>query len=733
MKKLKSIDFKALFVNHGEKFGLALIVVVVLLALGSTSWSRYAGTPEDLDKKAKDARQRFSSPTGNPWPKEKADSFKVVDFNDRANQLFARLDLPRYEFSTPLTHPLYRKRELAREPEYLPVEFLIADAGRGILGISAAGLPTSTMTADGGINGAVGLPVSPTGTATGFKSAAPTGAGGGLVAPGTTAPPGGAANPGAATMRTPTAMPAGTHVGAMPGEAMYGAGGASSNVVARGVRYVAVRGVFPLRQQLEKYKNALNVTSADASTMFELLDFVLERQAAVAGSDPWKDAKWETVNIESAVDVLREASDFELDPVQTGVTDSVITMSLPHRLLEFWGDHATHPNVRDFQLKPEEMERELKLQEKLLEEYEKAKLQSEPKVKRRGLSGGQNDLRQMGQEMMASSSSAQMMSGMATAMMNEGGGGGASRMSAADIRQRLTANGRLLLFRYFDFDVQPGLAYRYRVKLKIRNPNFERAAAELVDHTLALGAERDTEWSNISNPAVVSTSVNYFLKDVERDPSRDDKVRSSRAVANISMFEWDTKLGTMLHDTLKILSVGQFISEKKKSIVIDVATPSYKDDVDVAFVTGDVLLDASGDFDLLPEQHPDLGLRADKGKAIFKLGLLPEAIVMTGLGEMRQLDPASDKAREQTLKQRVDAERNEFKNLKDAATQTSGALDGLGGNAYAAMMNMPGSPGAPKAPKTKNPKKKGSDAGSSASPVAPMDGGGKAKPKRSTP
>ena len=605
---------------------------------------------------------------------------------------------------------------------------MIAHAGRGILGISATGSQSGTGAAD-----STGLPAagtSPEEPATGFRPAGRTGAAaGGLVVPGTTPPPSVAGG----TMTRPQTAMTGGAAGAMPGDMMSGGGGASSNVVARGVRYVAVRGVFPLEQQLKKYQNALKVTSAEASTMFELLDFVLERQAARAGSEPWKDAKWEEVNVESALDVLREASDFELDPVQTGVTDSVITMSLPHRLLEYWGDHATHPNVRDFQLKPEDMERELKLQEQLKEEYEKAKLQSKPKYERRGLSREQSDPRQMGIEMMASPSAASNMQNMMTNMatpMTEGGGGGI-RMSAADIKQRLTANGRLLLFRYFDFDVQPGLAYRYRVKLKIKNPNFERAAAELVDPALALGAERDTEWSNISNPAVVPASVNYFLKDVERDPSRDEKVRASKAVANISMFEWDTKLGTMLHDTLRILSVGQFISEKKKSIVINAADSSYKDDVEVAFVTGDVLLDASGDFDIQPEQHPDLGLRPEKGRANAKLGLLPEAIVMTGLGELRELDPASEKAKEQTLKKRVDDERNEFKNLKNAGTQSSGTQSG---NAYDQMMNGPSAMTTmPKATSKKSPKKKGSDAGGAESAYAPTDTGGKPKSKRSMP
>lgn len=705
MKKLKSIDFKALFINHGEKFGLALIVLIVLLALGKTSWSRYAEAPEELDRKAKDARQRFSSPD-NRWPKEKEESFKVVDFTDRAGQLFQPLDLAKVEFSTPLVTPLYRKREQASEPVLMAVEFLIADAGQAILGVS----PANSAVVDSGTATAAESAV-PTPPGTGFRpSTQPGGANTATANPGgATIPPAGITAPGQTTRMS---SGPGGHAGpgAHGGSAgMPGAGGDPSGVVARGARYVAVRGVFPLKQQLDRYQQALKVSSADASSMFELLDFVLERQAAVAGPDPW-DTKWETVSIESALEVLRECSDFDQDPVKTGVTDSVITMSLPYRLLEFWGDHATHPNIRDFQLKPEEMERELKLQEKLVEEYEKAKLQSEPRVRRRGVAPEQRDLRRMGQELMtgpgASHNMERMMSGMAGPMTE---GGPQTKMSSADIKDRLTANGRLLLFRYFDFDVQPGMAYRYRVKLAIRNPNFERPPAEIVSPELAEGAERETPWSNISMPAVVPASVNYFLKDVERDPSRDDKARPNKPVASISMFEWDTKLGTMVHDTLKLTNIGQFIWEKKKSIVVNAATRSYKDDVEVAFLTGDVLLDASGDFDIAADQHPDLKLRPEKNRSSVKLGLVPEAVVMTELGEMKELDSASERSKEQVLQQRVDAERAEFKKQRDASTQPGGAHDGAGLNAYDQMMNKSAAPAGTKPTAKKSPKKKGAD------------------------
>lgn len=715
MKKLKNINFKALFVDHGEKFGFGLIAVLVLLALGSTSWSRYEKTPEELKRKVDDARARITSPS-NVWPQAKADAFKVVDFNDRARQVFTSMDISKHEYSTPLYHPLYRKRELAREPEYLPVQYLIASAGRAILSVTkpqASTGVTGTSTEGAAATDVVAAPT------TGFRLPGQPTAGATAGAAGTTTPFSGSAHNGAG----PTAAPprpvggasalSGEHGAAAGMEMMMAAGGDGGTGMAagatpEGARYVAIRGVFPLRQQLESYQRKLNVSAADASTMFELLDFVLERQAALAGSDPWA-GKWEEVNIQSAVDVLQKCADFDPDPVQTGVTDAVITMSLPSRLLEYWGDDATHPNIRDFQLKPEEMERELKLQQKLVEEYEKSQLQNQSaRPERRGLSGGQRDLRQMGNDMMNSSYGNEFMRDVNSFMAESGG----PRMAPPDIRQRLTANGRLLLFRYFDFDVAPGMAYRYRVKLKIRNPNFERPVEEVADPALVQGPERETEWSNITNPAVVPTSVNYFLKDVERDPVRDDKSRS-KPVANITMFEWSSDLGTMLSDSLKILSVGQFISEKKpKSIVINVGIPSYEEK-EVAFLTEDVLVDAVGDFDVAPELHPDLGLRPEKGRKDVRVGLVPEALVMTGLGEMKQLDPVSEKAKETALKQRVDAERKSFEKFKDAENQTGSALDGS--DPYAAMMGLSGGGGShgekPGGSSKKNAKKMGGSHG----------------------
>jgi hypothetical protein len=232
------------------------------------------------------------------------------------------------------------------------------------------------------------------------------------------------------------------------------------------------------------------------------------------------------------------------------------------------------------------------------------------------------------------------------------------------------------LFRYFDFDVQPGMAYRYRLKLELRNPNFERPYEEVEDQAVTKGPYRETGWSNISNPTVVPETTKYYLKNVERDPVRDDKY-NRKPVANVAMYEWDANFGTMLADTLRILNVGQFIAEKKKSWVLDPGTPTYEEK-EVAFATDDMLVDASGDLELLPELHPDLQLKPEKGRKDVQVGMLADALVVTGNGELKTLDSMSDVREERSMKQSVEEERKNFQYLKDAPAETRGALDGPG-------------------------------------------------------
>lgn len=673
MKKLKSIDFKALLINHGEKFGLGLIILFVVLALSGTSWSRYEKSPDELDAKVKEAKNRITSPT-NVWPQAKKDQYVVVDFNDKANEVFVGLanSSSKYEFTTPMFWPLYRKKEKAREPELSPAIHLISDAGVAILLLNKA-QPANSL--DGSKPDQKTDPTrDPTSKPDPNYKPGP-----GQTASTTAFGPGngpGVSTPyGIAPTKPPSSGPGGAHGASssmmMNGEGMAGMGAAGAGATASGVRYIAVRAIVPIKEQIEKAMKALNMTYADASAAIEYTDFILQRQTAIGGSDPWS-GPWVDVNVENALKVLSECADFDADPVPYDLQDAVFSMPLPMRLLRYWGDHATHPNIKHFQLSEEEYQREEKMYSKLKEEVEKHNLQTKPKVEKKGLSREVADLRGMVNSAIRSSESSNIMSTMMMTM-NEGSG---QKMAMPDLKSRLTASGRLYLFRYFDFEVEPGLAYRYRLKLELKNPNFERPYEEVEHEAFTRGAYRTTDWSNISNPSVVPDAVNYFLKDVERDPVRDEK-HSKKPVATIAMFQAHDTLGTLLNSDLKILSVGQFIAEKKKSWILDPAMPSFEEK-EVQFSTEDMLVDASGDLELAPDAHPDLQLKPERGKKEAKLGLLPEALVATGLGELKELDPLSEAKDEKTLEKQVEDERRNYLYLKDQAKEDEkrGRLDG---------------------------------------------------------
>jgi hypothetical protein len=719
---MKNFNFKALLVNHGEKivFGLFATLVLAVLAVG-TSWGRYEKTPDQLKQSVANARSKITA-ADNFWPKAKEESFKIVDFSDKASLLFAPLSMARYDFTTPLNHPLYRKDEPKRESIYEPIQLLIAKAGLAPLSISTndgRSQPEDSETAPaemetsgeggefdqrpggGGGPGNMGVGGGP--LTAGTPALAAGGAGGPMGASGPSAargrPPAGQGGP-AGLGRGALMMPPGMMTGA---EGMGAGGGMSSQnsgVTSRGVRFVAVRGVFPLKKQIENYKRALHISDPEAAELVEITDFVLERQTAMAGSEPWKDGKWETVNISSALEVLQECSDIDsLDPVPTALRDAVITMDLPLRLIGVWADYATHPQIKMYELNREAIDEENKLLEKLDDTISNSAVGDTPQPRQRGLAVAQRDVKRMASQVMSNGNMMNaMMKGPGAAhggpampgmppmgpMSGMPGGMPANMRGAAAEISRLVGVRPYLLFRYFDFDVQSGMAYRYRVRLKLRNPNFERSPDELAgaDAEIAKGEERETPWSNISNPDIVPTTVNYFLKDVEREPYHEEKVKTTtRPVALLSMFDWDTKLGTVINEVLNLTSIGGFVGEvKKNTMVLDLAEGTLSK-VDHTFATQDVLIDVESDIDVDPGQHLDLKLPVDKARGITRLGLLEEALVFTSLGELKTLDPVGDKSRENYWKHRSEEERKHYKEgttPKDTS-RLSPMMTGMGG------------------------------------------------------
>ena len=751
---MKKLNIKALLIEHVEKFVFGLFALIVLgVLLGGTSWARYSKTtPDEIKRNIANVRAKIAA--NSVWPKEKESSFLIVDFTEKARQLFSMPSVARYDFSQWLFHPLYKKNEPKREPTYEAVQNLIAKAGlvplsvlseearqlldtqpaegdgvaaqaemggdndefggrpvgvgKGVAGRPNDGLPIGRMAPPPG--SPVGGHAAPaTKPAAGPKPGAPVAghASGGKGRPGMLMPPG--------MMSDMPSMPG------MPG--MMGSGmsmGPAAGATARGFRMIAVRGVFPVRKQIENYKNALHVTQERAEELLEITDFILQRQSAQAGPDPWKDSKWVTVDIQSALDVLNESSDLDLeDPVPTALRDAAITMDLPLNLLGLWKDYATHPRIKDEELSPEAMEAENKLLESLNDTVENANLSETPPVRKKGLAAAQRDFKGLVSQVKSNPEGRNMMDDMMKKMrmppapgvpaMGAAGGPGmmgpgmmgammGGNMRGTSAIERLVARKKFLLFRYFDFDVESGMAYRYQVRLKLRNPNFDLPAEELAgaDMEIAKGEERETPWSNVSNPDYVRSTSNYFLKDVEREPYREDKVKATtRDVAALSMYEWDTKVGAVFYDVLNLKAIGGFISEVKKATMIPDLVAGTLEKGEHAFVTQDALVDVESDVDIAPDQHPDLKLTAEKGHLTARLGLMEEALVVTSHGELKTLGYPANDLENSDMNYWKQREGFEHKIIKAKESSTTRGLAGT--------MGM-GSDGEPITPK-KNPRR----------------------------
>ena len=90
MKMLKGFDFKAFFVDHGEKIGFGLGVFITLLVLGMTTWSRYPKAPDDILKKVSEARDKLKA---SVWPEETRASFSLKDFMQKLQQDCFKADI----------------------------------------------------------------------------------------------------------------------------------------------------------------------------------------------------------------------------------------------------------------------------------------------------------------------------------------------------------------------------------------------------------------------------------------------------------------------------------------------------------------------------------------------------------------------------------------------------------------------------------------------------------------
>jgi hypothetical protein len=608
VEKFKGLNYKQLGIEHGEKLVLGFVLLIIVFALGGgTSWSHYANNPETLKKNAAQAAARIEA---EPWPQAHQGQFPVGGLlTNRVQQMLAPLESNAFAFGDVAPYvPLYKPKEKIKNPGWLAIEQLIATYAPVVL----------VMPREAGFGGADPnnqFPGQPGG------------------------PKGGAE--------------------AIPGDELDGGlDGGLTNISAfeaRGARVVAVRGVFPLNRQSIRMMRAMNISSRQSAlAQLEFQSFEIERMTAVEGADPWA-GKWEKLDLDEAFKILNEGT-WIGDVVDTSITEAAFTEPLLQLLSgpggdsattsglgagpgapegggpkaieggmgaidvsmlgadNLWGALATHPSVKDYHLTPEGQEEQNLIDGEILED-----IKTQQPVRKPGpLAKFQYNTRKGRDEMLGDQGAMLQFNRGIKRELGENG----------QLKRGVTASGKFLLFRFFDFTVEPGRAYRYRVRLIIINPNFGRPLQDVVDPSVVQEEYPKTLWSDPTAAVLVANEGDYFVSKINVAG-----VNGPEAIFDI--FQWNEETGTTVHGVLK-RQLGQLIDgladDKYKPQVVDLGLGGIEER-HVEFHTGSVFVDVEGDRRIPKDLHSDLDVPFSG-----KLGIVDQVLITNEYGDLEPLD-----------------------------------------------------------------------------------------------
>ncbi|MAG94172.1 MAG: hypothetical protein CMJ48_10530 [Planctomycetaceae bacterium] len=628
MAKLKGQGFKQLFIEHGEKLVCVLVGLFVLFALATSNWATYDKSPDEFTAAIDNGKRLIQTAV---WPEEQR---QEVSSKPDVHTLVIEgssspLEVAPYDFAGLWNDLPYQQAAPAMDSDllspYAPVvraAYLFASVA-----ITEETEDEETTGLEGETEETAGED-EPEDSEFGRKN---TGTGS----------PGSSGDFDASSFDPSEGFAEDEDEDEDMGFDFEDSEGSesmmASNVEGRGLRYVAVRMLVPVRKQLEKLMKAQNLrTREEAAQYLNYVDFILERQTAVDGPDPWA-GKWEPVDIEVAVEVLNSATAFEPDVVETRYINDVFTQPLVMRLVGNWGATASHPELKLLSEKRREEER--LFNEKAMQDDEARKSSLQGGAKRSGFSGVQHDISSIRggafggsggmEEGYGDSGEMESMFDEIESSMTESYG--SSYSGGPGMQQRAgQMSAEVLLFRYFDFDVEPGVGYRYRAKLVVENPNFDRPLEEVYEESVAQGELRTTPPSEPTKPVWVPHDTRSFLSFVKAN-------RSSKALtATMDVFSWYADAGMPVRARLEVVP-GQLIGGQVKTEVIRPDKQTFEME-DIQLTGSDLMIDIAGSTMILQGEHVDLNFKRASGarsRGQVSIGTADQVLIADEYGDLR--------------------------------------------------------------------------------------------------
>lgn len=443
------LDIKQFLLQHAEKIfmGLACLLMVILLALGYKSGSQFdsSRTPADLVRQVRAVESELKAPRWDEVYKPQRDRTDRRALTDRATEALVPVSVDAYPTPMPWEPLIFPPQTKRADPNLLPVDQLGAVAGHGALAVRPAETgPAGPLGAEGG------------GT---FGSGNPT-----------------------------------RHLPPQDEAELEQTNESIGGGAAQGVYFVCVRGLIPFQKQLDEYKNLFfNAAGYDPVRDYpKYFTFKVQRAEVQPGGGPpqWVDLDWPFNSKDRAVResvwsgrppeladeryILRSPAfsdtTFLLPPLlRQDMRKWAVIPGIPRaRTLDQFGEDATSGEAEGNMSEPDPF----------------------------GRPGGAFSEEGTGDE-----GGAADWRGGGAANRGDSEEGGATYGGDRDPPTEFK------LFRFFDFHVEPGKSYQYRVQLWLEDPNYPKDDARRLSLRML-----STEAANRIRPLMTSADTKKFYR-----------------------------------------------------------------------------------------------------------------------------------------------------------------------------------------------------------------------------
>jgi hypothetical protein len=332
----------------------------------------------------------------------------------------------------------------------------------------------------------------------------------------------------------------------------------AGNSTLRGKHWVVITGLVPVAGQAEAYRNAFRDAVAYDPANDDVpayVDYYVERAEINSPADE-KNPTWTQKfnSVDAVKDATQDWSQQMPDVVENRYIDPILTFPLGPLQNRTWGENVAHPKEIP-----------------LLNLYDTPGVAAEGENAGDGRDGNPVATRPQNVQMR----DPRLMQGRPDKRTGHDSG-----------------SVEYKLLRFFDFSVEPGKSYIYRVSLDLKNPNYGVDAGKLEEAEFAKNKNRSTPVSQPTNHIDVPKDTQVLVGAAKSDDLLPGKFP-------VVLLTWAQKSGRTGYCAIPNVDHGQVLNvmnEKVVPVTIEspTAAPSDTEDIKADFITDATVLDMDG-------------------------------------------------------------------------------------------------------------------------------------------